>query len=544
MRYLWMTALVLWGCSDGSDPVHLADEEAASSREDSLYYKADRLWASSTIDVCFEQSNPTEDNWVRRSVESTFESISDLDFVGWDVCNGRKAQVVIRVGNNEWPRAKVGTRSASTSPRVWFNYFSGNAADVDGDGTNDFDGCWSATASGQAQYVGVTGRTWDSGQRSCIEATAIHEFAHVLGMVHEQERPDTPTSCTADGARAGGSTEYGYYDVTSISNYCNPAWNGDGYLSPLDVAGLMSVMYGVRTDDHVWYGIGDVANYGGLSTHQAMFDIRAQDVGGNYHPFVGDFDGDGRDDMFWYGYKEESGDYIWFGQADRDFDDSVGVMQVRWGYRPGVSDLDGDGRADIFWHDRETGVNRIWWGRTDRNFDRNSVTVPSPTSTDIPIGGDFDGDGYGDLFLYSTSGPDRILWGSNKRTGLTFTATTNVTGSYTPLVGDFDADGRSDIFWYGRGDTADSIWWGRANRGFDKTNTDVRGVYYPTVSDVDGNGASDIIWSNESGDDTIWLFDARSRGNSWSTPTKQMWNNTPYGGDFDGDGLGDVFWYF
>jgi hypothetical protein len=525
----------------GADPGTPAEDLGAT--EDPLYYKASRVWESGTISVCFEQTGfLTQRGWVQDAVEAAFEPLANIDFTGWGVCDDAGAQIVIRVGNDEWPRSKVGRRSASTKPWMFLNFFAGAPADIDGDGIADLETCWSSSKAGKAAYVGVTGRRWKSENRNCIEATAVHEFAHVLGVEHEQEREDTPADCTASGARKGGNTEYGYYDLTSVSNYCNPAWNGDGYLSPLDVSGFVS-LYGMRTDDHVWYGIGDVADYGGASIHQAMFDIRAQDVGGNYHPFVGDFDGDRRSDMLWYGY-DDGNDYVWFGEADRTFNDQIGLRQMSGGYTPTASDLDGDGRSDIYWHNSATGADRIWWGRTDRDFDRTSLNVPTPTSVDVPIPGDFDGDGFGDVFLYSSSGADRVLWGAGSRAGLSFAAMTNVKGSYKPLAGDFDADGFSDIFWYGRGSTADSIWWGRADRGFDKTNTEVSGIYDPTVADFDGNGASDILWSASTGSDSLWFFDARSRGSRISTKTSAILGGSPFGGDFDGDGIGDVFWYY
>ena len=80
----------------------------------------------------------------------------------------------------------------------------------------------------------------------CVRATAVHEFGHALAMAHEQNRPDAPGWCSAK--HKGGDlpdTKITKYDPQSIMNYCNPMWNNNGLMSPLDIE-TVGIVYGAR----------------------------------------------------------------------------------------------------------------------------------------------------------------------------------------------------------------------------------------------------------------------------------------------------------
>jgi Dual-action HEIGH metallo-peptidase len=161
---------------------------------------------------------------VRQAVSATWEANSQVRFVGWGICQGTVPVAESTTTCNgtlddgaQGIRIRVGSVLGRT--------------------------CVGTTVDGvrQGMQLKLTGLSDDQ-----IRKIAVHEFGHVLGFKHEQVRPDTPEWCTERdaGGDVGSCSFANAWDPSSVMNYCNVAWNGNGQLSATDIAALQ-MFYGV-----------------------------------------------------------------------------------------------------------------------------------------------------------------------------------------------------------------------------------------------------------------------------------------------------------
>jgi hypothetical protein len=258
---------------------------------------------------------------------------------------------------------------------------------------------------------------------------------------------------------------------------------------------------------------------------------------GDFQPIAGDFNGDGRADIYWYA-PGAAADEIWSFTGKKQYRviaaSSVGT------YKTTAGDFDGDGRDDILWHADGGAQDWLSYGRADGGFDDVAVVAPDAR---VVFSGDFNGDGRSDIYFYTPGAAPDYIWSFG--TGRRYTSISkNVRATYVPLAGDFNGDGRDDIYWYRSGADTDSTWWGTATAGVFSSiaHKDQPGAFQPFVGDFDGDGRSDIFWYAPGADaDSIWYGNANA---SFTTKATRVDRTLlPIPGDFDGNSATDVHWY-
>ena len=363
-----------------------------------------------------------------------------------------------------------------------------------------------------------------------------HELGHALGFRHEHIWMGVGVCTDEDTEDARQITPY---DDTSVMHYVQCGTEEDYQLSNLDALGAACKYNREMGDstcspnrggyDSIWWSNGN-----------GSFLANSQSVSGIYLIMAGDFNGDGGDDIFYYGHGSRP-DSIWWSDGDKTFTIEATLNHGR--FDPFVGDFDGDNRDDIFWYAPTDRQDVIWFGNTAGSF--TSATAGFGVSgAYLPVAGDFNGDGRSDIYWYSPTATDGLWMGNSNRTFSKGNSPSNVGLGYQPFGGDFDGDGRGDIYWYQPGFGSDKVWYGRTDGTFD-TNypMTITGLhFFPVVGNFDNDAGDDILWYNFGSD-----FDYVH----WSDGDRTFTENqitvggyfSPIAGDFDDDGDDDIFWY-
>ena len=173
-------------------------------------------WKTMPIGVCWE--NPFDGDAdkrtiVRHAVEETWVANAAITFTGWDdTCGDKTPGVHIRISDEQPHTRAMGYYLDKYPSGLILNFQFTN---------------WSRDCMQKRDF--------------CIYAVAAHEFGHVLGFTHEQNRNDAPAECQAERSGTVGDYKVTRFDRGSIMSYCNPNWNGNGKLSDLDVQAAQTV---------------------------------------------------------------------------------------------------------------------------------------------------------------------------------------------------------------------------------------------------------------------------------------------------------------
>ncbi|CAN5721294.1 hypothetical protein BH10ACT1_BH10ACT1_29620 [soil metagenome] len=349
-----------------------------------------------------------------------------------------------------------------------------------------------------------SGVTWASSSGLCDQTTGRGSCATVTPPVANPV--PSPAGISSATASVGGS-----YRPTSFDA------NGDG------------------KGDILWYAPGAPADSIWMGQGSGRFSSVAVGIAGTYDQVVPlDADGDGKDDLLFY-QRSSGAAYLWRSKGDGTFTSTT--------YQPGITrmplvgDFDQDGRDEVFWYGSGKIGDAMWtWNGT--RFMGQAKTVDGVFR---PFVGDFDGNFRDDIFWYAPgAGADR-LWLHAGAGGYVSKAIT-VGGDFQPLVGDYNGDGLEDVFWYAPGSAQDYSWFATGAGAFTSAPVVVSDTYQPTVLDLDGDGRDDIVWHKPNGTTDLWTRWTSTRDRS-SMDLSTRAPHQAIAGSFSAGGGDGIFWY-
>lgn len=272
-------------------------------------------------------------------------------------------------------------------------------------------------------------------------------------------------------------------------------------------------------------------------------------------PHVGDVNGDGRDDIVTFTH----GDSIWgpldvyVALSDGARFGASSVWADWWGHRshiPMLGDFNGDGRDDIF---AFTEVGDAWVALSNGASFGSSI-YQSPVIMDIddvPMVGDVNGDGRDDIVIFSADGAMDVHVVLS--TGSGFGAKSKwhdgfgLTGESFSVT-DVNADGRDDIIAFNQGVNGNNAWVARSN-GSSFGASSVWHTFFaiaeemPGDGDFDGDGDADVVTFTRDANADVYV----GLSNRSSAFSAALWH-TSFGGargtyrtgDVNGDGRDEI----
>ncbi len=411
--------------------------------------------------------------------------------------------------------------------------------------------------------------------------------------VYEPCAPDA-----VDAACAPRTT--GSANLTDSSWMSGPKWSSAYrtlHTGDFDGDGKADLLLRTRFDAHATYllrgdGRGGLHNEVTLTTASGMTAAHWSDAYRDAH--VGDFDGDGADDILLQG--RSTGDATFLLRADgsggfhapSNITSSFGMSATHWAassHRIVVGDFDGDGDTDVMvLPTTSTAQALLLLADGQGGFETAKDLTTPPASQQgpcmdrsrwradnhLPYVLDLDGDGADDLVTRAST-LEVARWVRGGVGGLTcaYEVLSDPLGipgdvwsdaDHHMVHGDFDGDGRADVLLLGRS-TSDESWIGYGGPSGITDAGSVLGLFGLTaadwsdarreasVGDLDGDGYDDVLLRGRGERTTLWLRGGPNGLQASVDVTKAQnlgwpqWSASPRAAtlaDFDGDGRDDV----
>jgi Metallo-peptidase family M12/FG-GAP-like repeat/FG-GAP repeat len=421
-------------------------------------------------------------------------------------------------------------------------------------GTAYLDALCRDAGNGRAAYglsKGVTGA-----QQIAITA---HEIGHNLGATHPNQQVPPVAECNNTVMSSSVSTNpqllFCQYSVDEIERYLSTSSScltaGFTQLS-FDIASHYPVggaAYSVAVGDFNGDGKQDLvtANFDGNTvsvllgsdndTFQPAVNYSVGDGPGSVA--VGNFNGDEKQDIV-VGNRNSNDVSVLLGNGDGTFQAAVNYPVGSVPYSVAVGDFNGDRKQDLVVANYGSNNVSVLLGNGDGTF-QAAVNYPVGGPASSVAVGDFNGDGKQDLAVQPFASHDvSVMLGNGDGS---FQPAVNYSidnAALSVAVGDFNGDGREDLVVAG---LSVRVLLGNGDGTFD-------GLVYIsvasndtslTVGDFNGDGKQDLATGNMNNTVTVWL----GTGNvTFQATFNYLVNSMPASiavGDFNGDGKQDLF---